>query len=143
MDEQLRRAGLPPWATLTGSGWGTNRVASIGNGYGKGLGIGAGPVTRVSVTITSSGEAGSESMIEMIEARTDLRSGASGGAMVNTAGEVMGVNTANGIVPGTRAPNGYGYAIPHQQRAESGQRTHGGQIAGGRRCCPDRVRTTG
>jgi S1-C subfamily serine protease len=32
--------------------------------------------------------------------------------MVTRAGEVIGVNTASGIVPGTRAPNGYGYAIP-------------------------------
>jgi hypothetical protein len=31
--------------------------------------------------------------------------------MVNTAGEVIGVDTANGIVPGTRSSNGYGYAI--------------------------------
>jgi S1-C subfamily serine protease len=48
----------------------------------------------------------------VIEARTDLRSGASGGAMVDMAGEVIGVNTANGIVPGTHVPNGYGYPIP-------------------------------
>ena len=32
--------------------------------------------------------------------------------MVNSAGEVIGVDTANGVIPGTRAPNGYGYAIP-------------------------------
>jgi hypothetical protein len=31
--------------------------------------------------------------------------------MVNTAGEAIGVDTANGIVPGTRSSNGYGYAI--------------------------------
>jgi S1-C subfamily serine protease len=31
--------------------------------------------------------------------------------MVNTAGEVIGVDTANGVVPGTRTSNGYGYAI--------------------------------
>ena len=32
--------------------------------------------------------------------------------MVNAAGEVIGIDTANGIIPGTEAPNGYGYAIP-------------------------------
>ena len=51
-------------------------------------------------------------MTGMIEARTDLRPGASGGAMVNTAGEVIGVDTGTGIAPGTTVPNGYGYAIP-------------------------------
>jgi len=89
-----------------------DQVASIGNGYGKGLGIGAGPVTRLGVTIAPSSDGGIEPMIGMIEARTDLRAGASGGAMVNTAGEVIGIDTANGIVSGTRVPNGYGYAIP-------------------------------
>jgi S1-C subfamily serine protease len=89
-----------------------DRVASIGNGYGQGLGIGARPVTRLGVTIASSSDGGTEPMPGMIEARTDLRAGASGGAMVNAAGEVIGIDTANGIIPGTGTPNGYGYAIP-------------------------------
>jgi S1-C subfamily serine protease len=90
-----------------------DRVASIGNGYGYGLGIGAGPVTRVNVTTAPSGEGSSQLMTGMIEAHTDLRPGASGGAMVNTAGEVIGVDSGTGIAPGTTTvPNGYGYAIP-------------------------------
>ena len=89
-----------------------DRVASIGNGYGQGLGIGAGPVTRLGVTIAPSSDGGTEPILGMIEAHTDLRAGASGGAMVNTAGEVIGIDTANGIIPGTSTPNGYGYAIP-------------------------------
>lgn len=69
-------------------------------------------MTRVKVTVRSGGEIGSESTIAMIEARTDLRPGASGGPMVNAGGQVIGINTANGILPGTDTPNGYGYAIP-------------------------------
>ena len=88
-----------------------DRVASIGNGYGHGLGIGAGPVTRVNVTTAPSGEGSSQLMTGMIEVHTDLRPGASGG-MVNTAGEVIGVDTGTGIAPDTTGPNGYGYAIP-------------------------------
>jgi len=79
-----------------------DRVAAIGNGYGQGLGIGVGPVTGVNVTTAPSGDGSAEPMTGMIEARTDLRPGASGGAMVNMSGQVIGVNTATGVIPGTR-----------------------------------------
>jgi S1-C subfamily serine protease len=105
-----RRTGPRPCETQRNSR--TNRVASIGNGYGYGLGIGAGPVTRLNVTTSPSGEGSSQLMTGMIEAHTDLRPGASGGAMVNTAGEVIGVDTGTGTAPDTTRPNGYGYAIP-------------------------------
>jgi len=87
----------------------SDQVASIGNGYGEGLGIGIGPVTRLHLTIAVGN---ARQMDGMIEARTDLRPGASGGAMVTTDGQVIGVNTSCGVAPDTETLTGYGYAIP-------------------------------
>ena len=50
----------------------------------------------------------------LIEARSHVRPGDSGGAMVNTDGEVIGVTVAY-VMSGNKKPTGIGYAIPINQ----------------------------
>lgn len=92
-----------------------DQVASIGNAYGDGgqPSIGTGPVTGLgySITTTSDGAA----LRGLIKARTHIVPGESGGAMVNAAGEVIGVNVAYAAECDRCGPNGAGYAIPINQ----------------------------
>jgi S1-C subfamily serine protease len=90
-------------------------VASIGNAYGLGRPtVGIGPVTHLHRRIASTTDADSDApaLTGLIQARSNIQPGESGGPMVNQRGEVIGVNVAYVRTPGTGEPTGTGYAIP-------------------------------
>lgn len=94
-------------------------VTTLGNANGTGN-----PLTREQGAVTALGETinaedeltgSSHSLDNLIESSTNLRSGDSGGALVNSAGQVVGLNAAatyNFRLNGESTPGGQGYAIP-------------------------------
>ncbi len=94
-------------------------VLTIGNanGTGKPLTHESGAVTNLSRSISAEDEltGTANNMGGMIESSTNLRSGDSGGALVNSSGQVVGMNAAatlNFKVDGQSTPAGEGFAIP-------------------------------
>ncbi|AQA02799.1 serine protease [Mycobacterium sp. MS1601] len=87
------------------------------NGTGNPLTREQGAVTKLGATISAEDEltGSSHSLDNLIESSTNLRSGDSGGALVNSAGQVVGLNAAatyNFRLNGESTPGGQGYAIP-------------------------------
>ncbi|MGB3483354.1 MAG: trypsin-like peptidase domain-containing protein [Mycobacterium sp.] len=94
-------------------------VVTLGNANGTGnpLTREQGRVTALGQTISAEDEltGSSHSLGNLIESSTNLRSGDSGGALVNSAGQVVGLNAAatyNFKLNGESTPGGQGYAIP-------------------------------
>ncbi|MDF2822876.1 MAG: serine protease [Mycobacterium sp.] len=94
-------------------------VTTLGNANGTGnpLTREQGAVTALGKTINAEDEltGSSHSLDNLIESSTNLRSGDSGGALVNGAGQVVGLNAAatyNFRLNGESTPGGQGYAIP-------------------------------
>jgi S1-C subfamily serine protease len=94
-------------------------VVALGNAGGKGgtPSVAAGTVTALDQSITASDESSgtSESLTGMIETNADIQAGDSGGSLVNTAGQVIGMDTAAstssetpsfGQSPSGQSPNG-------------------------------------
>lgn len=118
---QLRGASGLPVAPLGDSNTLTlgDPVLTIGNANGTGhpLTHEAGTVTSLSRAIDAEDElSGSKHRLDgMIESSTNLRSGDSGGALVNAAGQVVGLNAAATLtfkMNGEATPGGQGFAIP-------------------------------
>ena len=118
---QLRGAGGLPVAPLGDSNTVVlgEPVLTIGNANGTGnpLTHETGTVTNLSRAVDAEDElTGSKnSMAGLIESSTNLRAGDSGGALVNAAGQVVGMNAAatlNFKVNGESTPGGQGFAIP-------------------------------
>ena len=112
---QLRHASGLPTAELGDSD--TVRtgdiVVSLGNAYGLGHpAVGAGPVTHLHRTINSTTDADNPALTGLIEARSNIRPGESGGPMLNQRGEVIGINVAYVREAHSGRPTGNGYAIP-------------------------------
>ncbi|WP_353612286.1 S1C family serine protease [Mycobacterium sp. ACS4331] len=94
-------------------------VITLGNANGTGAPLTheQGAVTALAKTISAEDEltGSSHSLGGLIESSTNLRSGDSGGALVNSAGQVVGMNAAATInfrLDGESEPGGQGYAIP-------------------------------
>lgn len=94
-------------------------VLTIGNANGTGnpLTHEQGAVTSLSRTVHAEDEmtGSTNSLHGLIESSTNLRSGDSGGALVDSAGRVVGLNaaaTVNFRVNGEATPAGQGFAIP-------------------------------
>ncbi len=94
-------------------------VITLGNANGTGAPLTheQGAVTALGKTIDAEDEltGSSHSLGGLIESSTNLRSGDSGGALVNSAGKVIGMNaaaTVNFRIDGESTPGGQGYAIP-------------------------------
>jgi S1-C subfamily serine protease len=94
-------------------------VVTLGNANGTGnpLTREQGNVTALGKTINAEDEltGSSHSLDNLIESSTNLRSGDSGGALVNGAGQVVGLNAAatyNFKLNGEGTPGGQGFAIP-------------------------------
>ncbi|BBY99509.1 hypothetical protein AWC04_00030 [Mycolicibacterium fallax] len=118
---QLRGAGGLPMAPLGSSASLVlgEPVLTIGNANGTGH-----PLTREVGQITSLDRAvdvedetthTSHRMGGLIESSTNLRAGDSGGALVNSAGQIVGMNAAATItyrIGGGADPAGQGFAIP-------------------------------
>jgi S1-C subfamily serine protease len=95
-------------------------VVGIGNAGGTGgtPSAAGGTVTALNQSITASdeGDGSSEQLTGLIETNADIQAGDSGGSLVNTAGEVVGIDTAASAgfsfqSSGQSAGN-QGYAIP-------------------------------
>lgn len=86
-------------------------VTTVGNAEGRGdLVQASGPVTGLNQTISASNEGsgqGGETLTGLIQANVDVVSGDSGGAMLDSQGEVVGMTTA----ASTGGPDVTGYAI--------------------------------
>ncbi|HEX5144214.1 MAG TPA: trypsin-like peptidase domain-containing protein, partial [Mycobacterium sp.] len=94
-------------------------VLTVGNANGTGnpLTHEKGAVTSLSRVIDAHDEmtGSSNNLGGLIESSTNLRSGDSGGALINSAGQVVGLNAAatlNYKVDGESTPGGQGFAIP-------------------------------
>lgn len=118
---QLRGASGLPVAPLGDSGSVAvgDPVVTIGNANGTGHPFTHEPgnVTQLGRIIDAQDEltGGSNQLGDLIESSTNLRAGDSGGALVNRAGQVIGLNaaaTVNFKMGGEGIPGGEGFAIP-------------------------------
>jgi S1-C subfamily serine protease len=93
-----------------------DQVAAIGNAGGVGgrPSVATGPVTDLDRTINTSDELTGtrERLTGLIEANANVQPGDSGGPMVNTEGEVIGVDVAASVDARSQTPDGTGFAIP-------------------------------
>jgi S1-C subfamily serine protease len=112
---QLDGAGGLATAALADADTGTvtvgDTVTAVGNAEGTGdLVAATGTVTALEQSITTQSETGAEgeSLTGLIQVDADIVSGDSGGPLVNTAGEVVGIDTA----ASSGAADITGFAIP-------------------------------
>ena len=91
-------------------------VVAAGNAGGTGgtPTAAAGSVTAVTQSITASNEltGTSEQLSDLIQVNANIQSGDSGGALVDSTGSVIGINTAGSSNYSLSSATGRGYAIP-------------------------------
>src|SRR5271166_5840315 len=91
-------------------------VMALGNAEGRSAIVPApGQVTGLNQTITASDQGGtvkSETLHGMIQTNADIVAGDSGGPLVNSAGQVIGMDTAGNSVSGPQQQSVSGFAIP-------------------------------
>ncbi|MBV8927810.1 MAG: trypsin-like peptidase domain-containing protein [Mycobacteriaceae bacterium] len=94
-------------------------IVALGNagGTGSALSHEAGKVAALGQTVVASDDltGSAERLNGLIEVAADLRPGDSGGPLVNSAGQVVGLNTAAALNYKMGTPAGHGYAIPINQ----------------------------
>jgi S1-C subfamily serine protease len=107
-----------------------DQVAAIGNAGGRGgkPSVATGPVTALDRSIKTSDEltGATERLSGLIEANADIQPGDSGGPMVNSEGEVVGVDVAASIDSRSQAPDGTGFAIPINDALSVAREIRGG-----------------
>jgi S1-C subfamily serine protease len=124
---QLQGASGLPTATLGDSSKVTagQAVAGIGNAGGVGgtPSVAAGTVTALNQSITASDESGSSSerLSGLIETNANIQPGDSGGALVDSAGQVIGMDTA----ASASSQNGQGFQSSYGQGQGTGTATQG------------------
>jgi S1-C subfamily serine protease len=93
-----------------------NSVTALGNANGQSAIVpAAGQVTGLNQSITASDQGGtvkSETLHGMIETNANIVAGDSGGPLVNSAGKVVGMDTAGNNVSFTQQQTVSGFAIP-------------------------------
>jgi len=93
-----------------------DNVVALGNADGRSEIVSApGQVTALNQTITASDQGGtvkSETLHGMIQTNADIVAGDSGGPLVNSAGRVIGMDTAGNNVSFTQQQTAAGFAIP-------------------------------
>ena len=93
-----------------------DEIAAIGNAGGRGgtPSIAGGTVSALdqTVTVSDGSTGGSEQLAGLIQVAADVQPGDSGGPLVNTAGQVIGVDTAGLAGSRFRSSGGEGLAIP-------------------------------
>ena len=91
-------------------------VVALGNAEGQSQIVpAAGQVTGINQTITASDQGGtvrSETLHGMIATNADVVAGDSGGSLVNSAGQVIGIDTAGNSVSSPGQQSVSGFAIP-------------------------------
>jgi S1-C subfamily serine protease len=110
-------SGLDTAALAAGSSVGAgDPVVAIGNAGGNGGKPSAvgGAITALNQSITASDESNgsSEQLTGLIEVNADIEAGDSGGPLLTTSGQVIGVDTAASAGFQYQATGGAGYAIP-------------------------------
>ena len=81
---------------------------AIGNPYGLERTITVGVITGTDRTLRTAGRA----LRQVIQTDATLNPGNSGGPLLNSRGEVIGINTAVEALAGSRAFSGVGFAVP-------------------------------
>ncbi len=89
-------------------------VLAIGNAMGEGISTTGGMISNKNKTITESN--GAE--INVLQTDASINPGNSGGALVNSKGEVIGINTAKMAQTFNNSVEGVGYAIPSNDVVE-------------------------
>lgn len=111
-------------------------VTALGNAGGKGgtPSVASGAVTALNQSITASDEgsgANSEQLRGLIETNADIQPGDSGGALVNSYGEVIGMNTAASSGTQFQSESGQSaaqaYAIPIDKAESIAKQIEAGQ----------------
>ncbi|WP_431877870.1 S1C family serine protease [Amycolatopsis sacchari] len=116
-------------------------VVGIGNAGGTGgtPSVAPGTVTALDRSITASDESSgsSEQLRGLIEVNANIQSGDSGGALVNSSGQVIGMNTAastgyrfGGPEGQAQTGGGTGYAIPVNQALSIARQIQAGTASG-------------
>jgi S1-C subfamily serine protease len=119
---QLRNAsGLATASIATAAAKVGDAVTAVGNAGGTGtLSAAKGTVTALkqSITTAADGSAASEQLSGLIETDADVVSGDSGGPLLNSAGQVVGIDTA--ASSGVRDVTGYAIPISSAVRIAEG-----------------------
>lgn len=105
-------------------------VTAVGNAEGQGtLMAASGVITALNSTVTTSAEGtvGSESLDDMIQISADVVSGDSGGALLDTDGEVVGMTTA----ASSGTSDVVAYAIPIENALKVVSQIESGKEGGG------------
>jgi S1-C subfamily serine protease len=110
------------------------QVVAMGNAEGQNAIVpAAGQVTGLNQTITAGDEGGSvtsETLHGMIETNADVVSGDSGGPLADSAGQVIGMDTAgNNGGFSIQQPNAAGYAIPIDTALRVARQMQAGQAS--------------
>ena len=106
-------------------------VVAIGNAGGTG-GIptpAGGSITALNQSITASDELGgnSEQLSGLIQVNADIQAGDSGGSLVNSAGQVIGMDTAASAGSLSQSAGNQGFAIPIDQALSTARQIESGQ----------------
>jgi S1-C subfamily serine protease len=109
------------------------QIVGVGNAGGVGgtPSAAGGSVTAVNQSITAQdeGNGSSEQLSNLIEVNANIQEGDSGGALINTSGQVVGMDTA--AAPGFElGGGGQGYAIPINQVITAAHEISAGQASG-------------
>jgi S1-C subfamily serine protease len=105
-------------------------VIAIGNAGGVGGAPSAAPgkITGIGRSVTASDQVDgtSEQLTGLVQVNADLQPGDSGGALVNSAGEVIGVDTAASTGFQVEQTGGQGFAIPINQALDIARQIESG-----------------
>jgi S1-C subfamily serine protease len=115
-----------------------DKVTALGNAGGTGGApeVSAGTVTGlgVSITATDASAGTAEQLTGLIRTNADLEAGDSGGPLVDTAGEVIGINTAASsgfqFQAGTATQSSASFAIPIDQAVTIAKKIESGDSSG-------------
>ncbi|HKS50563.1 MAG TPA: trypsin-like peptidase domain-containing protein [Pseudonocardiaceae bacterium] len=93
-----------------------DHIAAIGNAGGRGgtPSVAAGTVSALNQAATVSNDVtgGAEQLAGMIQVAADVQPGDSGGPLVNTAGQVIGIDTAGSVDARWQSGGNIGLAVP-------------------------------
>ena len=109
-------SGLQTIATSTGTAQVGQAVVGVGNAGGTGgtPSAAGGSITALDQSITASDDGGgnAENLTGLIEVNAGIQPGDSGGSLVNTSGQVIGMDTAASADSGYQVSATQAYAIP-------------------------------
>lgn len=95
-------------------------VVAVGNALGLegGLSVTRGIVSALGRSISASTSRGTETLDDLIQTDASISSGNSGGALVDSQGRVIGINTAVAASSGSTSAENIGFAIPIDRAIE-------------------------